>query len=119
MTTPCTILLVDDDADVREAAAAILGTKDYRVLVARTGDDAMRLLGQEHVDVLLTDIVMPEINGIELAEQAKWLQPDLKIMFMTGYYSRAAEATKLGALVFKPVRQSEIMTTLAEVLAAG
>jgi CheY-like chemotaxis protein len=114
---PYTILLVDDDGDVREAVAAILGANGYRVLPAGSGDEAMRLLGQEHVDVLFTDITMPGISGIELAKRAKRSQPSLKILFMTGYYSRATEAEELGKLVFKPFLQSTILAALAEVLA--
>ena len=116
---PYTILLVDDDEDVREAVAAILSARDYRMLVARTGDDALRLLSQEHVDVLFTDVVMPGLNGIELAKQAKQLLPDLKVLFMTGYYSRTAEAQVLGKLLFKPFREPEMIAALTDLLAAA
>ncbi len=50
---------------------------------------------------------MPGVDGIELAKRAKRLRPDLKIMFMTAYYSRAAEAAALGTLMFQPVREAE------------
>jgi CheY-like chemotaxis protein len=119
MTAPAyTILLVDDDEDIRDVTAEILDTNGYRVLPAGDGDEAMRLLGQEHVDVLFTDIAMPGISGVELAERAKLLRPDLKVLFMTGYHSRAAEAERLGKLVFKPFAQSTVLAALAEILAA-
>jgi len=86
--------------------------------VARTGDEAMQLLGQQQVDVLLTDIVMPGINGIELARRAQRLHPNLKLMFMTGYSSRFVDAQELGKVVLKPFRVSEFIAVLVEVLAA-
>jgi two-component system cell cycle response regulator CpdR len=118
MTAPRTILLVEDDEDIRDATAAILDAEGFRVLVAGSSDEAIQLLGQEQVDVLFTDIVMPGIDGVELARQAKRLHPNLKFMFMTGYYSRFADAKELGKLVLKPFRASEIMAALVEVLAA-
>jgi two-component system, cell cycle response regulator CpdR len=120
MAFPCTILLVDDDADTRESAVhLLLGSRGFNVLVAQNGHEALRLLAQIRVDVLLADIVMPELNGIELAKQAKLLQPDLKVVFMTGYYSRAAEAESLGKLLFKPVRGAEIEFELRNLLAGA
>jgi CheY-like chemotaxis protein len=116
---PYTILLVDDDEDVREAIATILEARHYRVLVAQTADDALRLLSQEHVDVLFTDVVMPGLNGIELAKQAKQLLPDLKVLFMTGYYSRTAETRELGKLLFKPFREPEMIAALTDLLTAA
>jgi two-component system, cell cycle response regulator CpdR len=118
MTSPRTILLVEDDEDIQDAAAAILDAEGFRVLVAGSGDEAIQILGQEQVDVLFTDIVMPGMNGIELARRAKRLHPNLKFMFMTGYYSCFADAQELGKLVLKPFRASELITTLAAVWAA-
>jgi CheY-like chemotaxis protein len=113
-----TILFVEDDEGVRESTAEILALNGFRLLVAQSGHEAMRLFAQEHVDVLFADIVMPGLNGIELAKQARQLRPDLKVMFMTAYYSRAAEAKELGKLLFKPVRDEQIVEALAELLAA-
>jgi two-component system, cell cycle response regulator CpdR len=117
MASPCTVLLVDDDADAREITAHMLGSRGFDVLVAQSGYEAMRLLAKIRADVLLADIVMPDLNGIELAKQAKLVQPDLKVVFMTGYYSRAAEAERLGKLLFKPVRGAEMETELRKLLA--
>ena len=91
----------------------------YGLLVAQDGYEALRLIAEHDVDVLLTDIVMHGLNGIELAKQAKQFNPDLRIMFMTGYYSRAWEAASLGTLVFKPLRPAEIEAELADFLAAN
>jgi two-component system, cell cycle response regulator CpdR len=67
--------------------------------------------------MLLAEIVMPDLDGVELARQAKLLQPNIKVIFMTGYLSRAAEAESLGKLLFKPVRDVEIETELRSLLA--
>jgi two-component system, cell cycle response regulator CpdR len=113
-----TILFVEDDEGVRESTAATLALNGFRLLVAQSGYEAMRLFAQEPVDVLFTDVVMPGLNGIDLAKQARQLLPDVKVLFMTAYYSRAAEAAALGKLLFKPVRDVQIVAALNELLAA-
>jgi two-component system cell cycle sensor histidine kinase/response regulator CckA len=118
MSGPYTILFVEDDEGVRESTAAILARHGFRLLVAQSSAEALRLLGQAQVDVLFTDVVMPGLNGIELAKHAKRLKPDLKIMFMTAYYSRAAEAQQFGRLLFKPVRDAQIVAELSDLLAS-
>jgi CheY-like chemotaxis protein len=119
MPPPCTILFVEDDTAVRQSTAALLASSGFCLLVATDGYEAMRLAAQNHVDVLFTDIVMFGMSGIELAKQAKLLQPDLKIMFMTGYCTRTAEAAQLGRLLFKPLRAAQIESELGTLLAAA
>jgi CheY-like chemotaxis protein len=112
------ILFVDDDAGVRETTAALLASRGFRLLVAGDGEEALRLLRKNDVDVLLTDIMMPRMNGIELARKARLLRPGLKVLFMTAYFSQAAEAERLGRLLLKPVRSPEIEAELDKLLAA-
>jgi two-component system cell cycle response regulator CpdR len=116
MVEAFTILLVDDDELVRAPLARLLSTHGVRVLTAASAIEAMRVLAQERVDVLFTDIVMPDKDGIELARQAQQLQPGIRLMFATGYFSRAATAAQLGKLLFKPLRASEIEAALNDVL---
>lgn len=111
-----TVLIVDDDPLVRGSVVAIIEAKGFRVLAAESAVEAMRILAQKHVDVLFTDIVMPGPDGIELARAAKGLQPGIQIMFSTGYFSRAAEALRVGKLLTKPMRAAQIETALREVL---
>jgi CheY-like chemotaxis protein len=118
MTGMHTILFVEDDTGVRSSTAALLAARGFRLLVAENAHDALRLVAEQHVDVLFTDIVMPDMDGIELARRAKRHQPDLKIMFMTAYFSRAAEAAPLGKLLFKPLRSDEIEVELEALLRA-
>jgi DNA-binding NtrC family response regulator len=118
MAAPYTVLFVEDDVGVRESTSAILALHGIRLLVAENGYEALDILAREHVDVLFTDIVMPDLDGIELAKRALARQPDLKVLFMTAYYSRAAEAQRLGRLVFKPLRMRELYSELDELAAA-
>ena len=116
MPQALTLLLVDDDRLVRNAIKGIIAAKGFRVVTAGSALEAMRILAQEHVDVLFTDIVMPHQDGVELARQAMKLRPNLAIMFSTAYFSRAAEASSLGKLLFKPMRAHEIEAALDEVM---
>jgi CheY-like chemotaxis protein len=84
------ILVVEDDADVRAYVVETLGGLGYDVLEAGGGDAALKVL-QEYktVALLLTDVVMPDMNGRKLAEEAKRRRPSLKVLFMTGYSRNA------------------------------
>jgi two-component system, cell cycle response regulator CpdR len=117
MARTFTVLFVDDDDLVRAPLAALLKLHGVRVLTATSAIEAISILTRERADVLFTDIVMPDQDGIELAKHAKKLQPDLRIMFATGYFSRAASAERLGKLLFKPLRADEVQAALDDVLA--
>jgi CheY-like chemotaxis protein len=118
LTTPkvTTILVVDDEDDVRAPLAASMRIEGFHVVEARSAPEALRVLMREHVDVLFTDVVMPEPDGIELAERARHLQPHIRVIFATGYLLRAATAEKVGKLLFKPVRSKDILSALSEVM---
>jgi signal transduction histidine kinase len=82
-----TILLVEDDEMVRSLIRRTLQGQGYTLLEARHGDEALSLSAQhsEPIDLLLTDVVMPQISGRELAERLKTLRPQMKTLFMSGY----------------------------------
>jgi signal transduction histidine kinase/CheY-like chemotaxis protein len=85
------ILLVDDDAAVREVTCAILRDLGYSVVEAGSGAAALELLGQRPtVDLLLIDFAMPGMNGAEVARLARAVRPALPVLFVTGYADRAA-----------------------------
>lgn len=119
VTRVLTILFVDDDRPVLRIIAEALSAKGFRVLATDNGDEALRLLVREPVDVLFADIVMPDMNGIELAKRAKLMRPNLKVLLQTGYFSRAAEAKALGKLVFKPLRVDQIESEIRSLLHAA
>ena len=84
-----TILLVEDEPGLLALAARMLERQGYRVLRAGTPGEAMRLAREYHGDIqlLMTDVVMPEMNGRELAKQVLTLFPGIKRLFMSGYTS--------------------------------
>ena len=86
-----TILLVEDDKDVRTYLSDTLRGLHYRVLSAANATLALKLLAEDKVriDLMLTDIVMPQMNGRELGEKASELRPHLKVLYMTGYSRNA------------------------------
>src|SRR5581483_4684310 len=82
-----TILVVEDDENVQLVVADMLDGLGYRVLLAANGDDALALLAkrERHIDLMLTDVMLPGMNGREVAERARQIEPALKVLFMTGY----------------------------------
>ena len=80
-------MLVEDDPAVRTFAVSAFQSLGYEVIEASNGAMALELLNEikYDIDLLITDLVMPEMNGKELAEQARKIIPDLKIIFVSGY----------------------------------
>ncbi len=83
-----TILLAEDDDMVRSFVCSVLAAHSYRVLPAANGLEALRLakrVGPQEIDLVVTDVDMPALNGFQLVRCLKQLRPDLKILFMTGH----------------------------------
>jgi CheY-like chemotaxis protein len=119
-----TILVVEDDREVREVALAVLEGAGYRVLEAATGDDAHRLLIAHpdlRVDALFTDIVMPgRLDGVDLAIEARALRPDLQVLFATGFANLVRDNRELdmnGPILRKPYRPADLRRALTALLA--
>ena len=84
------VLVVEDDSDVRDYVVETLASLGYKVFEAGEAENALRLLDENpSVHLLLTDVVMPGMNGRKLAEEARLRRPDLKILYMTGYSRNA------------------------------
>jgi CheY-like chemotaxis protein len=113
------VLVVDDDSDVRAFAVSCLESLGYEVRVADGGQAALAILGgPENIDVLLIDVIMPEVQGPEVARLALAKRPDLRILFMTGYVAEAGEAISRQHVLSKPFTVSELAHKVQEVLQA-
>lgn len=116
--TSATILIVDDEPEVRAVVAEFLEDFGYRVLQAEGGTQALRRLAENPtVQLLITDIRMPEMSGIELAERAAEGNPQLKVIFISGYF--VAQQVRRRFLR-KPFRMKELEAAVrAELATAG
>jgi two-component system NtrC family response regulator len=98
----------------------LLGEAGYEVLTAPSGLEALKIAGQSDLDLVLTDMKMPKMNGIELLVELRRLYPDLPVMIMTafGTVGKAVEAMKTGAFdyILKPFKNEEILVTIAKAL---
>ena len=88
------ILLAEDDESMRAYLARALERSGYDVTAVDRGTAALPLLRSEPFDLLLTDIVMPEMDGIELAQKAASIAPEMRVMFITGFAAVALKAGK-------------------------
>ncbi len=88
------ILLAEDDESMRVYLARALERVGYAVVSVDRGTAALPLLAAERFDLLLTDIVMPEMDGIELAQKAATIAPEMRVMFITGFAAVALKAGK-------------------------
>jgi len=84
-----TILVVDDEKALRELTSKNLSNRGYHVLLAESGKKALELLEQHKVNIMLSDVIMPEMSGYELARQVKKTYPDVKIQMISGYSDEA------------------------------
>ncbi|HWJ73503.1 response regulator [Mesorhizobium sp. BR1-1-16] len=116
------ILLAEDDNDMRRFLAKALQNAGYDVVSFDNGRSAYERIREEPFTLLLTDIVMPEMDGIELARRATELDPDLKVMFITGFAAVAlnpdSNAPRDAKVLSKPFHLRELVTEVERLLAA-
>ncbi|MGD8719388.1 MAG: sigma-54 dependent transcriptional regulator [Candidatus Zixiibacteriota bacterium] len=114
------LLIVDDVPEILEALQRKLGGQGYAVFTAPGVPEAIRLLGQAAVDVVITDMKMPRVSGLELIRYVRENLPDTEVMMITGYASvpDAVEAVKTGAEEYlaKPFTDGELYAAVARVL---
>lgn len=106
------ILLAEDDAAMREYLTRALEKSDYEVVAVEDGTDAIPHLTEKSFDLLLTDIVMPGMDGIELAQQCAALSPKTEVMFITGFSGvrlKAGEEMPKAKILSKPFHLRELV----------
>ncbi|OHB29380.1 MAG: hypothetical protein A2X79_05930 [Desulfuromonadaceae bacterium GWB2_53_15] len=115
------ILLVDDDDDVRDVVTHMLESADYRVFSAENGMEAISAFreNQDSIDLLVSDVVMPKMNGREVYEQLRKLRPGLPAVFISGYPSdvlKHMEGEENVKLLVKPLNQTILVNTIQAAL---
>jgi len=115
-----TVLIVEDEPDLLDVASALFISMGYEVTTAASGQEAMNVLASRDVDILFTDIVMPQgVNGLELAEYTRENYPNIKVMLASGYPQPALKLDqyRLGDFTFvsKPYRLSDLAKGLRSV----
>jgi DNA-binding NtrC family response regulator len=110
-----TILVVDDEPDVRALIREVLTLNGYTVI--DTGDpfEARRIAERQPIQLLLTDVVMPIMNGIELAQRVEAVSPTTKVLLMSGYVT-AAVKTSGRPLLSKPFRTNDLLAAVRQML---
>jgi two-component system cell cycle sensor histidine kinase/response regulator CckA len=110
-----TILVVDDEEDIRTVVRQMLAAEGYVVLDAGDPHHALRLAGQQHVDLLITDVVMPLMRGTELAQRLLALVPSAKVLLMSAF--KVAEITASGhPFLPKPFTPDALLGRVRELL---
>ncbi len=114
------ILVVDDEAVICASCSRILSGEEYDVVTTQSSRQALKLIEEESFDVVITDLVMPEFDGMKILKTVKETSPDTKVILITIYatFKSAVEAVKLGAFdyVAKPFKPSELRTSVEKAL---
>ena len=113
------ILLAEDDEAMRTYLERALGKAGYAVDSVDRGTEAVPLLEQQHYDLLLSDIVMPEMDGIELAQKCNDISPDTKVMFITGFAAVTLKANReqpQAKVLSKPFHLRDLVLEVERVL---
>jgi PAS domain S-box-containing protein len=110
-----TILILEDEPEVLSVARIMLGKLGYNVLAAETPDNAIKLALAHggKIDLLITDVIMPEMNGRDFANQLKSIYPDVRVLFMSGYTANVIEYNNLAGEEFNFIEKPFTMRHLA------
>lgn len=120
-----TILVVEDETVVRRVARRVLEKNGYTVCCARNGEEAIEIFRarKNEIDLLVTDVIMPGLTGPHLAERLAQIQPEVKVLFMSGYPGRASEEEILvrsgSKLLDKPFSSTDLLWRVREAIDSG
>ena len=109
-----TVLAIDDEQNIRRLIRNEFSLEGYDVTTARSGEEGLALIQQSHFDVILLDIKLPKLNGIEVLRKIKEKSADIEVIMITGYgdIQSAVDSLKLGArdYVTKPFKLDDLLT---------
>lgn len=113
------ILLVEDDDDNRELMAEVLTASGHEVHSASTGQDGLKTLSEHPIDVVVTDVGMPGMGGLEMAKAAKAIAPNVPVVIVTGWAEREditlARGRDVDAVLIKPVDPDALTQAVSDV----
>lgn len=114
------ILVVDDEASIRDLCARVLSRAGFTVATAGNGTEGLKKLREETFDLVISDIRMPDISGLEVLEHAKRRYPSISVVLITGFGTpealARAKASGADKILTKPFNPIELLTTVKEVL---
>ena len=120
-----TILIIDDDADVRDTLALVLEDTGHTTVMAQSGAEGARKFGETRPELVLTDMIMPESDGLEAMNAIRALDPSVRIVAMSGasfagssYYLKLAKRFGAMAVLPKPFEPDELVSTVNFCLSA-
>jgi len=120
MNKQINILLVDDEQPIREALLLLLKNADYRISGCGSGQEAIQHLESEQYDIVVTDLFLPDVNGIDILKKAKELSPTIEVILITGHASAetAVRAMKEGAFdyITKPLNIEELRVIITKAI---
>jgi CheY-like chemotaxis protein len=114
------VLLVEDDEDNRELMAEVLASSGFEVLSSATGQEGLKTLSERSVDVVVTDVGMPGMGGLEMARAAKAIAPQVPVVVVTGWVDRedivtARSRRDVDAVLLKPVDPDALTQAVSDV----
>lgn len=116
------VLLVEDDDDNRELMAEVLSASGYQVLSAASGQDGLKKLSEHSIDVVVTDVGMPGMGGLEMAKAAKAIAPTVPVVIVTGWVEREdiaqARGRDVDVVLIKPVDPDALTAAIGDALRA-
>jgi len=117
------VLVVDDEESIRDLCARVLSRAGYTVITAPSGEDAVALLTREAFALVISDIRMPGISGLEVLERAKATYPQIRVVLITGFGTpqMLTRAQQSGAdrILTKPFNPMELLAAVREILPSG
>ena len=123
---PATLLLVDDEELLRAGVQEMLEMSGYSVITATNGHEAMACLKQHAIDLVITDLVMPKMDGVDFVEQLRQIWPDVPVMVVSGstrnimqrYGIESIQVPGADASLSKPFKGVDLMSQIKELLGA-